>query len=118
MRVIFRHACLDFSAMRGQIVALIGVSLAALSPSPTLASGSVTTASQSASRQSMDRVSLKTAQPAASPAARALIAEEPYNLGKALFSGKYRFGNPKLSLANITEKRQRLVTLQRTLPAS
>lgn len=103
--------------MRRQILVPFVVALAALSPSLSFASGSVTTASQSASRQSMDRVSLKTAQATATPASRALIAEEPYNLGKALFSGKYTFGKPKLTAANVAEKRQRLVTLQRTLPA-
>src|SRR6266849_3405759 len=82
-------------AMRRQILVPFVVALAALSPSLIFASGSVTTASQSASRQSMDRVSLKTAQATATPASRALIAEEPYNLGKALFSGKYAFGKPK-----------------------
>jgi hypothetical protein len=103
--------------MRRQILLPFVIVLTGLIPSLGFASGSVTTASQSASRQSMDRVNLRTTQPVATPAARALIAEEPYNLGKALFSGKYPFGKPKLPPANVAEKKQRLVSLQRTLPA-
>ena len=65
----------------------------------------------------MDRINLKSAQPAATQTSRALVAEEPYNLGKAIFSGKYTFGKPRLTEANVEEKMQRLVSLQRTLPA-
>jgi hypothetical protein len=103
--------------MRGHIMALIGVGFAALIPSLTFASGSDTTATKPAAHQSMDRVNLKTAQPTATPASSVLIAEEPYNLGKALFSGNYKFGQPKLTAGNVAEKTQRLATLQRTLPA-
>ena len=49
---------------------------------------------------------------------QAVIAEEPYNLGKALFWGKYKFGHPELTAANVAEKMQRLVTLQKALPAT
>ncbi|MBA3830356.1 MAG: hypothetical protein H0X34_00385 [Chthoniobacterales bacterium] len=47
-----------------------------------------------------------------------MIAEEPYNLGKALFSGKYNLGKPKLTPLNIEEKRQRLVALKKSIPAA
>lgn len=46
-----------------------------------------------------------------------VLAEEPYNQGKALFSGKYNFGKPKLTLLNIEEKKQRLAALRKSLPA-
>ncbi len=49
--------------------------------------------------------------------AQVVIAAEPYNLGKAILSGKYNFGKPKLTAANRTEKEQRLAVLQKNLPA-
>jgi len=101
--------------MRGRLLTCFVATLTALSPSLAFASGSVPTAGK-ASRQTTTRLSLNAVPAAATPASRLLIADEPYNLGKALFSGKYRFGNPKLTAANVAEKRQRLVTLQRTLP--
>jgi hypothetical protein len=102
--------------MRGQIMALIGVSFAALIPSLTFGSGSVGTRPEAASNQSLDRASFSKAQTVATNSSRTVVAEESYNLGKALFSGKYKFGKPKLTAANVAEKMQRLVTLQRTLP--
>ncbi len=44
------------------------------------------------------------------------VADEPYNMGKAIFGGKYKLGHPKLTDANIAEKKLRLATVQRTLP--
>ncbi len=53
-----------------------------------------------------------------SQASARTIAAEPYNLGKALFAGKYNLGKPKLSALNMEEKRQRLAALQKSLPAA
>jgi hypothetical protein len=101
-------------AMRGQIMALVVVVVAAANPSLTFASGSVTT---SAASHQFTRVNVNNAQATTSSPVRSVIVQEPYDLGKALFSGKYKFGKPKLSAANIAEKKQRLFTLQRALPA-
>ena len=103
--------------MRGRLMAFFVAALTALSPSLAFASGSVSTTGK-ASRQTTTRLNLNAAQAATTPASRVLIAEEPYNLGKALFSGKYKFGNPRLTAANVAEKMQRLTTLQRTLPSA
>lgn len=104
--------------MRGHIMALIGVSFAALTPSLTLASGSVGAQSKAASNRALDRANIGKVQAVVPDSSQAVIAEEPYNLGKALFSGKYKFGHPKLTAANVAEKMHRLVTLQKTLPAT
>ena len=98
-------------------MALIGVSFAALTPSFTFASGSVGAPPAAVSNRAMDRAIIGKIQANTPDPSQAVIAEEPYNLGKALFSGKYKLGQPKLTAANIAEKMQRLVTLQKTLPA-
>lgn len=103
--------------MRGRLMVFFVATLTALSPSLVFASGSVSTTGK-ASRQTTTRLNLDAAQAAATPASRVLIAEEPYNLGKALFSGKYKFGKPRLTAANVAEKMQRLTALQRALPAA
>ncbi|MEP6708843.1 MAG: hypothetical protein ABJB32_01775 [Verrucomicrobiota bacterium] len=54
--------------------------------------------------------------PSGTPALQIEIAQASYNLGKALFGGKYKFGKPKLAAANIAEKMQRLAFLQKALP--
>lgn len=95
--------------MRLPVITFWVATLAAI-PSLTFGSGSSTT--RTPINQSLSHLDLQRAQ--AKPASA--IAEEPYNLGKALFSGKYRFGNPKLTAANSTEKKQRLVTLREALP--
>ena len=46
------------------------------------------------------------------------IESEPYNLGKALFSGSYKFSRPQLAEANVAEKFLRLRTLRSTLPSA
>ena len=104
--------------MRKALIALYVVTFAATSPSSVFASGSTGAPPKPSSHQSMDRIGLNKTQTVAANAAEPVVAEEPYNLGKALFSGKYKFGNPKLSAANVAEKMQRLVTLQRKLPAA
>jgi len=103
--------------MRGRLMAFFVATLTALSLSLAFGSGSVSTGGK-ASRQTTTRLNLNAAQAATTPASQALIADELYNLGKALFSGKYKFGNPRLTAANVAEKMQRLTTLQRTLPAA
>ncbi len=52
---------------------------------------------------------------AANSAASITISRPPYDLGKAIFAGKYNLGNPKLSKANVDEKELRLASLQRLL---
>jgi hypothetical protein len=99
--------------VRQPIIFLLIVMLAAASPSLSFASGS------SAGTVSASRTGATNAQTIAThSSSQPEVAEEPYNLGKALYSGKYRFGTPKLSDANVAEKMQRLVSLQRALPVS
>jgi hypothetical protein len=105
--------------MRGRLTAFFVATLTALSPSLAFASGSVPATSTASRQTTMSHLSFNAAaQPATTPASRVLIADEPYNLGKAVFSGKYKFGNPRLTAANVAEKMQRLTTLQRTFPAA
>ena len=107
--------------MRQPILFLFVVALAAASPSPGFASGSSAgTVPASARQHAADRINATQAQTqtVSTNSSQPAVAEEPYNLGKALYAGKYRFGTPKLTEANMKEKMQRLVTLQRTLPAS
>ena len=105
--------------VRQPIMLLIVGAFAAANPSSSYASGSSAgTVPASARQHSATRASATNAQTIATHNfSQPEVSEEPYNLGKALYSGKYRFGNPKLSEANVAEKLQRLVTLQRTLPA-
>lgn len=117
MRVIFPRRGLDFRTMRAYLIALLGVGCFALTPSLTFASGS-TAPPETANNRAMDRASSGKTGTIANSATQTEVAEEPYNLGKALYSGKYKFGQPKLSAANVAEKTQRLRTLQSTLPAA
>jgi hypothetical protein len=68
--------------------------------------------------QSINRTNFDKAQTTATNAAPTVVAEEPYNRGKALFAGNYKLGRPKLTPANVAEKMQRLVALQKMLPAT
>jgi hypothetical protein len=103
--------------MRGRIMALIGVSFTVLTSASIFASGSAATQQKASASRAMDRASFSKAQTAAAATSQAIVVEEPYNLGKALYSGKYKFGHPKLTAANVAEKLQRLVALQGALPA-
>lgn len=110
--------------MRHQVTALLIATLTGLSPSLASASGSVPGPPPSSSRQAVDRVNVatqtartaRTAQDSATKSLQTTVAAEPYNLGKALFAGKYKLGNPQLAADNVAEKKQRLMTLRRTLP--
>lgn len=104
--------------MQRPIISLCVVAFAATSPSITFASGSVGRVPASASRQTADRANFTKTQTLSTNSSQAVVADEPYNLGKAIFSRKYKFGRPELTTANITEKMQRIVTLQRALSAS
>lgn len=83
-------------------------------PSMTFASGSGAT--RPTSLQDLNRFNSRHPALSTTPAPQIKIAEIPYNLGKALFSGKYNFGKPKLTAVNAAEKKQRLVILQKALP--
>jgi len=89
--------------------------LATASPSLAFASGSTT---KPPINQSINRTGFEQAHPAAANAAPVVVDEEPYNRGKAVFAGNYKLGKPKLPPANVAEKMQRLVALQKMLPAS
>jgi len=102
--------------MRGHVMALIGVGFAVLPPTLIFASGSAATQQKASATHAMNAASFSKAQ-AVATTSQAVVADEPYNLGKALFSGNYKFGKPKLTAANVAEKSQRLATLQRALPA-
>jgi hypothetical protein len=122
MRVIFRFIRVDFNAMQRQFRTLLVATVVATIPASAFASGSVP-ATNAPSRDSFSPTNLRanqtsTTSTTADPDSQVSIAEEPYHLGKALFSGKYKLGNPKLTTANVAEKKQRLVSLQRTLPAA
>lgn len=102
--------------MNSHILVLFGASLLTTNPSLTFASGSegasrptpaITPSFYSSSSQSRST----------NFANHVVIAEEPYNVGKALFSGNYHFGKPKLTTLNIEEKKQRLAALRKGLPA-
>ncbi len=106
--------------MQRRFIALLVVALgAAAIPATSFASGSVPTTT-APTRDSFTRAGLRGVQTSAATSSdtKVLIAEEPYNVGKALFSGNYRLGNPNLPAANVAEKKMRLVTLRRTLPAA
>lgn len=117
-KVIYSRYPNIVKAMRRPIISLCVVALAATSPSLTFASGSASRVPASASRQAADRANFTKTQTLSTNSSQAVVAEEPYNLGKAIFSGKYKFGRPELTTANVTEKMQRIVTVQRTLAAS
>lgn len=105
--------------MRQLIPFLLVVTLAAATSSPAYASGSSAgTVPASARQHSASRTNATQTAVIATNSSQPAVAEEPYNLGKALYSGKYNLGAPTLTQANVREKMQRLVTLQRTLPAS
>ncbi len=94
---------------------ILFAALAATSPSLAFASGSV---AKPPINQSINRTNFDRAHPAAANAVPVVVAEEPYNRGKALFAGNYKLGKPKLTPANAAEKMQRLVALQKMLPAT
>jgi ribosomal protein L30E len=116
MSVLSSSHPITLRTMYRQLMALLAVTVVATIPTSTFASGSVPT-TRASSRDSLGRVNLNTARPSTTSDSKVLIAEQPYNLGKALFSGKYKFGRPKLTASNVAEKKQRLVTLQSVLPA-
>jgi|ERR1051325_8563714 len=93
---------------------ILFAALAATSPSLAFASGSV---ARPPINQSINRTFDKAQRPATNSAPM-VVAEEPYNRGKALFAGDYKLGKPKLTPENVAEKMQRLVTLQKMLPAT
>jgi hypothetical protein len=103
------------TAMYRQIIALLVMTVLATSPSIAFASGSGTTSARSFG--DLDRFNSRHPVLSTAPAPQIKIAQVPYNLGKALFSGKYKFGKPNLTAVNIAEKMQRLVILQKALPA-
>lgn len=106
-----------FGPMERLITTLCAMMLLAASPSLAFASGSAGTVPASATRQFAERGnSIKAQSVSTNSSQESTVDEESYNLGKTLFSGKYRFGNPTLTEGNVAEKLQRLVTLRRTLP--
>ncbi|MGI9087402.1 MAG: hypothetical protein ACR2HH_06630 [Chthoniobacterales bacterium] len=95
---------------------IIAVGIVALASSATIyASGNQAPAS-STSRNGIERTEFTGAR--SGSASHIVVVQEPYNLGQALFSGKYNLGKPKLTEANIAEKQVRLASLQRLMPAS
>jgi hypothetical protein len=117
--VIFSRYLNIFGPMQRPITILCAMMLVAASPSLVFASGSAGTVPASATRQSAQRSDSIKAQAASTNSSQEpTVDEDSYNVGKALFSGKYRFGNPTLTDGNVAEKLQRLVTLRRTLPAA
>ena len=94
---------------------ILFAAFAATSPSPAFASGSV---ARPPINQTINRTNFDKAQTSVTNSSPTLVAEEPYNRGKALFAGNYKLGKPKLTSANVTEKMQRLVALQKILPAT
>ena len=108
--------------MHRQFSALLVVVLAGAIPGRLFASGSVPTP-QARSRDSLNRFDVRANQSSANSQSQQsrqkqqAIADEPYNLGKELFGGKYKLGNPPLSDANVAEKKLRLVSLRHALPA-
>jgi hypothetical protein len=117
--VIFSRSPGTFEVMRQPVLFLFVVMVAAANSSPTYASGSSAgTVPASARQHSSSRAGTNQTRVFATNSSQPAVAEEPYTLGKALYSGKYNLGTPKLTEANAKEKMQRLVTLQRTLPAS
>lgn len=113
--VILSNYSRILAAMHRQIAALLVMTLLATRPSITWASGSE--GPKPASHDYSDRLNLRNPQTFTTPAPHTNIAQVPYNLGKELFSGKYKVGKPKLTVANIAEKTQRLAALQKALPA-
>lgn len=102
--------------MHHHIMALFVASLAITRPSLTLASGSEG-AARSTRATTPSFYSSSSQSRSTNFANRVVIAEEPYNVGKALFSGNYHFGKPKLTALNVEEKKQRLAALRKSLPA-
>lgn len=104
--------------MRRTINSFLLVTLLAASPALVFASGSETAQPQVSSygNPGADQAYFRTRTRSQAPART--IATEPYNLGKAVFAGKYNLGRPKLSPLNIEEKRQRLAALQKSLPSA
>lgn len=82
---------------------------------PVWASGS----KPAAANQSFDRARFNHDQNATSESMTLkAVADEPYDLGKEVFAGKYKLGHPTLTKANTAEKLQRLQSLRRALPAA
>ena len=107
--------------MHRVLTGLLIVTTTVIIPTPLIASGSVQT-SRRPSDESLQGVNsnLHTERSAATTTSQSkvVIADEPYNLGKALFSGQYNFSHPRLTAANAAEKKLRLVSLQRALPVA
>jgi len=93
---------------------ILFAALAAASPSLAFASGS---SAQPPINQSINRTNFQRTNGTTNNSAPSVVAEEPYNRGKAVFAGNYKLGEPKLTSANVAEKLQRLSVLQRALPA-
>lgn len=102
--------------MRRTINSFLLVTLLAASPTLVFASGSETAKPQVSSYGNPGADQAYSRTRSQTPART--IAAEPYNLGKAVFAGKYNLGNPKLSVLNIEEKRQRLAALRKSLPVA
>ena len=109
--------------MDRRFTAVLVVVLAGAIPARVFASGSVPSP-QAQSRNSLSRFDVRANQSSTNSQSQQsqqkeqVIADEPYNLGKELFGGKYKFGNPQLSDANMAEKKLRLVSLRNALPAA
>lgn len=100
--------------MHRYIISLFVATLGIAGAASTLASGSETATQPQPSN--LPTFYSQQYRPA-SLSPRVVLVEEPYNCGKALFSGKYNFGKPKLTALNIEEKRQRLAALRTSLPS-
>lgn len=102
--------------MQRQIRVIMATALLALGPSQLFASGSAP--ARPAAHESLTRRNSNQTQATATTNTQTAVLQEPYDLGKALFGGKYTLGHPKLKADNVAEKKLRLVTLQKYLPAA
>lgn len=103
------------------IVSLLALPTLALVPLSTFASGPSGETGNTPGQQSRGRFErIESSRSPSNRSQNALpqisIVRAPYEMGKALLSGKYQLGNPQLQQANIVEKRQRLDLLQTVLP--
>ena len=95
---------------------LVAISMAT---APRLSASGSVPSPRASTRESFSRFNAHTeTQSASTSQSKVLVADEPYNLGKELFAGRYKFGSPQLSDANIAEKKLRLVSVRNALPAA